>query len=72
MNWISVKDRLPKEGRNVILYDGEEVFCGCFEMDAEKKPCWGNQACDGVCYGWYEKNEIKYWMPLPNPPEKLS
>lgn len=65
--WISVKDRLPEEEENVILYDGDEVFCGNMEIMLGKH-CFGNQKCDGICYGWYEKKKITHWMPLPKPP----
>ncbi len=68
--WVSVKDRFPEEGENVILYDGDVIFCGSFEGKNRDKVCWGNQACDGICYGWYKKKEITYWMPLPKPPEQ--
>ena len=67
--WIKCSDRLPEEGKNVILYDGNEAFCGDISLDRDKRICGGMQACDGVCYGWSEKNEITHWMPLPIPPK---
>jgi Protein of unknown function (DUF551) len=68
--WVSVKDRIPTENENVILFDGKEVFCGSFEgYDRNKLLCYGNQSCDGICYGWYNKKEITHWMPLPQPTE---
>ncbi len=69
MDWVSVKDKLPEENENVILFDGSEVFCGNFFFGKENRICWGIQACDGICYGNYKKDEITHWMPLPNPPK---
>ncbi len=68
MEWISVKDELPPQNENVILCDGKEIFCGSFEGNIKGNQCWGNQACDGVCYGWYEKGQVTHWMPLPSFP----
>ncbi len=70
--WISVKDLKPPEEENVILYDGKVVFCGNLYICRENEDCYGNQACDGCCYGWYEKKPITHWMPLPKAPEVKS
>jgi hypothetical protein len=72
MEWISVKDELPQEDVNVLLYDGNEVFCGNHYLAKNNESCFGTQACDGTCYGWYEKNEITHWMPLPEPPKTIK
>lgn len=71
MEWISVENELPQENINIILFDGKEVFCGCMYRNKRKNTIsWENQACDGTCYGWYKKNPITHWMPLPDPPEE--
>lgn len=68
--WIKCSDRLPEQNKNAILFDGKEVFCGYYEgCDSKNEHCYGNQACDGICYGWYEKQDVTHWMPLPKPPE---
>ena len=69
MEWINVKDKLPPEEENVILFDGSIVFAGNFHV-VHNEPYWGNQGCDGICYGWYEKDAVTHWMPLPKPPEE--
>ena len=60
--WISVKDRLPEENTEVLIYcktnSGKEVFF-----------------VDKICYFrglpiwqvWSEK--VTHWMPLPEPPK---
>ena len=68
MEWKKITDSLPPLDTNVILTDGEEVFCGNRELNYNKINCWSNQPCDGVCYGWYEKGEITHWMEMPKPP----
>lgn len=57
--WISVKDRLPENGTVVI---------GCSET-------WGVDTYMYVDETWYDGNaedinDVTYWMPLPEPPEK--
>ncbi len=65
MEWIRIKDSFPPNGEMVLLYDGQEVFCGDY-TDGH----YGTQPCDGFCYGNYNKNEITHWMPLPNKPRE--
>lgn len=69
MEWIKISDHMPKENQNVLLWNGEEVWCGPLEM-CKNKITWGNQACDGICYGWYNKKDPIYWMPMPQPPTR--
>lgn len=69
--WNRVKDRLPPLEENIILFDGKEVFCGDLsEVHGERVT--GVQACDGICYGWCEKQKVTHWMPLPPPPPKTE
>ena len=82
MEWIAVKeDQLPIIGQSVIaikssnnkildwLYGyGNKVFIGCLESKTET-------ANNKVKYTWRFVNEycftdVKYWMPLPNPPKE--
>ena len=62
MEWISVKDRLPEEGRAILVY--------C--------PQYKNQYCAFLTDGTWMifcdvsiicKEDVKYWMPLPEPPK---
>lgn len=83
--WISVAERLPKgeaerylvatdfmaHGLRVsICYYAENLEeVDKYDFNGEKHGgFYGN---DGE-YGYYEKNGVKYWMPLPQPPEEKS
>ena len=57
--WISVKDRLPEHGKNVLTLDSMgNYFIGSFTPDTG----WNEQECE-----W---NPVKWWMPLPEPPKE--
>lgn len=58
MNWISVKDRLPSYETMVIVYS-ELCGVGFGYLDGDEK--W---------YGDCHDEDVLYWMPLPEPPEK--
>ena len=65
--WISVKDRLPKERKNVLVYitgdADDEVYISCIHKDGK----WEYK--DTMMYetSWYQ--EVSHWMELPEPPE---
>lgn len=63
MKWISVKERLPEETRLILASDGEQI-CISF-LSKEKKRFI-------QVYTWDDwiHDSIKYWMPLPELPEK--
>lgn len=60
-NWISVKDRLPKENDRVLTYS----------------PNMASSDIGGISiqWGWCCKtkvNDITHWMPLPEPPKEVE
>ena len=66
--WISVKDRLPEFGENVLTYSPEEKV--------SPKYC---NAYIGENGEWIERSfferplgKVTHWMPLPEPPEVES
>ncbi|MBR5202681.1 MAG: DUF551 domain-containing protein [Clostridia bacterium] len=60
--WISVKDRLPEEGIDVLVYDDDTdmFFIAWYDETLDK---WLN-ADNGRLFG------VTHWMPLPNPPKE--
>jgi hypothetical protein len=64
MEWISVKDRLPQHGEEVLIIDNEMNYhMSYFNADTTISCyCWD---CDE--YG-LRKEDVDYWMPLPKPP----
>ncbi len=58
-NWISVKDRLPVAGREVLLTDGTRRRCGKYDNILWMFWVTGGPAFLGVTH----------WMELPEAPE---
>ena len=59
MNWISVKDRLPKAYERVLCCDGRfrSVYVGYIQEDKQR-----------VEHEWINPNTT-HWMPLPEQPK---
>lgn len=72
--WISVKDRKPEWGHNVLLHSefmsyGEpktEIFVGYLGENGE---CFTTSDDD---YGWTFDECITHWQPLPSPPSPIE
>ena len=63
--WISVKDRLPKEGMEVVI--------GWFQQTASNKLYWTTDVAiltNKVFSGWRVYSEVTHWMELPAPPKE--
>jgi hypothetical protein len=58
--WIPVEERLPDEGKDVIV--GGRNFTGCMSLDYGGTTLWRNSV------GWLYA-DITHWQPLPQPPE---
>lgn len=75
-SWISVKDRLPKDQKPVIVNvpphnDGKESYIGYVGMAYYTYSINGGMWCgtDGNLYGAIGMiREPSHWMPLPEPP----
>ncbi len=62
MEWISVKDRLPKEFIACIVATHREVVCAYWvELPAHFRSI---DRQDGI-----NPDDVTHWMPLPEPPK---
>lgn len=60
MEWISVKDMEPKEDKNVLVLVKGRVHEGY-----KHGIFWMVPNCKRYC-----NLDVKYWMPLPEPPKE--
>ncbi|MEJ6981828.1 DUF551 domain-containing protein [Pedobacter sp. P351] len=61
MEWILIKTKLPEQGKDVLLFDGGQIYFGYYS-EISGKFILGN---DKV-----EVNDFTHWMPLPSFPGK--
>lgn len=59
--WISVKERLPKAGEDVIAYLGEGIFEICWML---KDGVWETRD------SYLDTDAVTHWMALPEPPKE--
>ena len=66
-DWISVEDRLPEEGENVLIYTKTDITN--YGMYTKR---YGFSEREGfICGdGFMWVNTASHWMPLPTPPKK--
>ena len=71
MNWISVKDKLPRKGQTVLTYrprakeTGDDVYT--IQMFIGKD--FENVSPQGVVHGFDRWCHPTHWMPLPKKPK---
>lgn len=63
MTWISVTDRLPKEGSFVIVSTGDLLF-SYFGRYCDKQDPMPSLP------SWINWKDITHWMPVHEPPRK--
>jgi hypothetical protein len=65
---ISVKDRLPEEWTNVLVYSGGNYDVLMYRPNRRSTLCFMYQ---DECGHWTEKHSppVTHWMPLPEPPK---
>ena len=84
-DWISVKERLPEESHNVIVwletgfavgnfghsiaYQLDGEWWGGIDPRSERTPHVDIYYADGGV-SRMESNQITHWMPLPEPPSE--
>lgn len=71
--WISVKDRLPGNSLDVLVYEPGEGCCVAFHNGREWRAFTQTleaRTLDGgyACVSLSCPERITHWMPLPEPP----
>ncbi|WP_289745000.1 DUF551 domain-containing protein [Paramuribaculum intestinale] len=68
--WVSVEERLPEEGQEVLLYDVNSIrhyVIGWRRKKGDNKGMWA------LSNGFVEDKDITHWLPIPQlNPEKQS
>ena len=68
--WVSVEERLPEEGQEVLLYDVNSIrlyVIGWRRKKGDNKSMWA------LSNGFVEDKDITHWLPIPQSnPEKQS
>lgn len=78
MEWISVKDRLPKKDGTYLVYTTHDYIdiakyatnllkVDKYDFAGEKRSGWFDY--DGE-WGFYEMDNITHWMSLPESPKE--
>lgn len=60
--WIKCSERMPMARRDVIITG----------MDMVSRVAWFNDRKDAwyvTGLGWFSRDDVAHWMPLPEPPE---
>jgi len=71
MEWISVKDKLPKEGEIVVawLSDIDEPACVRFKID-EYGPLWV-ELIEIDRFDFSRESKVSHWLSLPQTPDSI-
>ena len=71
MEWINVKDQLPKVGHEVNVVTetsrGTRVTALCLYLNGAGQWYWDNNYGSGNIH---LMDAVKYWQPLPEPPHQ--
>ena len=66
--WISVKDRLPDDGMNVLVAN---IGTGT-QYVSHKDLIWRNENDFFVPTSYFHGFKFTHWMPLPEPPKESA
>lgn len=67
-DWISVKDHLPENNQDVLVYEDQHIYMVTYSrIETKYKP--GYVDIWDIDYG--NECDPSFWMPLPKPPEEI-
>lgn len=66
--WIKCTERLPEEGKYVLVWDGNLDLDNVPLYEIASYRTFKNGSV--FVYGPYALHNIKFWMPLPLPPKE--
>ena len=79
MEWISVKEKLPADGRAILLcikidYSVGYIYTSGAFVGGRWKLNESHDLLDTDCYEYDDSydNDITHWMPLPPPPSSSN
>ena len=61
-HWISVEERLPENGKFVLVSDGDDIDTACRYKALTQD--------EVETFFWDSVLEVTHWMPLPEPPKE--
>lgn len=61
--WISVKDRLPLFGQQILVVSAGVTSAGWYQRASDGCQSGRFERCSG-----YETHNVTHWQPLPDPP----
>lgn len=65
MEWISVNDRLPEFGTEVLCFAYREEY-NVYNVDSLQQVVHNEH---GVSVEFWHTSDVSYWMPLCEPPK---
>jgi len=67
MQWKTLAQAEPADGQLCAVYDPQAAVCHIWpaRWDASMR-------CFDAAAGWFEPDEVKAWMPMPEPPNVIS
>lgn len=71
-DWISVKDKRPPEDVDIIVFGKDMNKVWCTQVYVSKFQAGVPIEPKVLDWTTYRDVEITHWMPLPQPPERLS
>lgn len=64
--WISVKERLPEKGQNVLVF-ATSKYIGTEKISIDRLEEGERDSIWFFTHGWFD---VTHWMPLPEPPKE--